>query len=165
MDIADIIFIGIALFFIIRGFFKGFISEFMSMAALICGIASGIVFQPHVSPLLNNYIKSAAWRPLVAFLILFIGTYIIVKIVEMFLHNVVDSIQLNSLDRILGFCWGLLEAGVIILLIVFLIYNFNFEAGISFLKKSVAAEYARDFLRGLNMEHFSDLPVIRNMHV
>lgn len=165
MDIADIIFLIIALFFVIRGFFKGFVSEFMSMAALICGIASGIMLHPYVSPFLDNYIKSATWRPLVAFLILFIGTYIIVKIVEIFLHNIVDSIQLNSLDRTLGLIWGALEAAVIILLIVFLIYNFDFQAGITFLKKSQAAEYAKDFLKSLNLEHFKDLPVVRNMHV
>lgn len=165
MDIADIIFLIIALFFVIRGFFKGFVSEFMSMAALICGIASGIMLHPYVSPFLDNYIKSATWRPLVAFLILFIGTYIIVKIVEIFLHNIVDSIQLNSLDRTLGLVWGALEAAVIILLIVFLIYNFDFQAGITFLKKSQVAEYAKDFLKSLNLEHFKDLPVVRNMHV
>ncbi len=165
MNIADIIFLIIALFFLIRGYFRGFISEFMSMAALICGIASGIIFQPMVSPLLDDIIKSVTWRPLVTFLLLFIGTYIIIKILEIILHNVINTIQLNSLDRILGLAWGILEACVIVLLVVFLFHAFDFKAGISFLKESVAAEYARDFLKGLNLEHFKDLPVIGDMHV
>jgi len=165
MNIADIIFLILALFFLIRGYFKGFISEFMSMAALICGIASGIVFQSKVSPLLDDLIKNATWRPLVSFLLLFIGTYIVIKILEIILHNVINTIQMNSLDRILGLAWGVLEACVIVVLIVFLIHAFDFKAGISFLKESVAAEYAKEFLKGLNLEQFKDLPVIGDMHV
>lgn len=165
MNIADIIFLVFALFFVIRGYFKGFISEFLSLAALICGFAAGWLFKDAMAPMLSGFIKSATWRPVVAFFIIFIGTYVIVMIIKIFLNNIVTKIQMNSLDRILGVFWGVLEATVVILLLVFLIYSLKFEAGINFLKKSEIAHYALEFLKGMNMDQLKDVPLVGDMHV
>lgn len=170
MNFADIIFLLIALFFVIKGFFRGFISEFMSMAALILGLIAALMFQPAVSSLLKDMIKSDTFRPIAAFFLLFIGTYIIVKLIEMMLHNVIEAIKMNSLDRLLGIVWGLLETSVIILIVVFLFYSLKFKAGISFLDGSVIAKHAKDFLSNLNIEGFNidqikDLPGVLKNHV
>lgn len=170
MNFADLLFLLIALFFVIKGFFRGFISEFMSMAALILGLIAALAFQNQVASLLKDMIKSDTFRPLVAFFLIFIGTYIIVKLLELLLHNAIEAIRMNSLDRLLGFVWGLLETSVIILIVVFLIYRFKFKAGMSFLDESVVAKYARDFLHGLNLEGFDldkakDLPGVIKKNV
>ena len=162
MNFADLLFLLIALFFVIKGFFRGFVSEFMSMAALILGLIAALAFQNQVASLLKDMIKSDTFRPLVAFFLIFIGTYIIVKLLELLLHNAIEAIRMNSLDRLLGFVWGLLETSVIILIVVFLIYRFKFKAGMSFLDESVVAKYARDFLHGLNLEGF-DLDKVKDL--
>ena len=162
MNFADLLFLLIALFFVIKGFFRGFISEFMSMAALIAGLAAALVFQNQVSVLLKDMIKSDTFRPLVAFFLIFIGTYILIKLLELMLHNAIEAIKMNSLDRLLGFVWGLFETSVIILIVVFLIYRFKFKAGMSFLDESVVAKYARDFLHGLHLEGF-DLDKVKDL--
>ena len=97
MNFADLLFLLIALFFVIKGFFRGFISEFMSMAALIAGLAAALIFQNQVASLLKEMIKNDTFRPLVAFFILFIGTYILVKLMELMLHNAIEAIKMNSL--------------------------------------------------------------------
>ena len=166
MNIADIIFLVLTLFFVIKSFFKGFLSEFMSMAALICGIAVGMMFKDKLAPMLADLVKSTTWRPVAAFFILFIGTYILIKITEILLKNVITKIQLNSLDRILGIVWGVLEAAVIITLIVFLIYALQFEPGMNFLKKSEIANYALEFLRKVNLDQqLKNLPLVGDLHV
>lgn len=162
MNIADLIFLLLAVFFVIKGFIRGFISEFMSMAALILGLIAALAFQNQVSALLKEMIKSDTFRPIVAFFLLFIGTYILVKLLEMLLHNAIEAIKMNSLDRLLGLVWGLLETAVIVLIIVFLIYRFKFKAGISFLDESVVARYARDFLDGLHLDGF-DLDMVKDL--
>ena len=162
MNIADLIFLLLALFFVIKGFFRGFISEFMSMAALILGLIAALAFQNQLSALLKDMIKSDTFRPIAAFFLLFIGTYILVKLLELLLHNAIEAIKMNSLDRLLGLVWGLLETAVIVLIIVFLIYRFKFKAGISFLDESVVARYARDFLDGLHLDGF-DLDKIKDL--
>ncbi|MBR4437202.1 MAG: CvpA family protein [Spirochaetales bacterium] len=162
MNIADLIFLLLALFFVIKGFFRGFISEFMSMAALILGLVAALAFQNQLSALLKDMIKSDTFRPIAAFFLLFIGTYILVKLLELLLHNAIEAIKMNSLDRLLGLVWGLLETAVIVLIIVFLIYRFKFKAGISFLDESVVARYARDFLDGLHLDGF-DLDMVKDL--
>ena len=170
MNFADLLFLLVALFFVIKGFIRGFISEFMSMAALILGLVAALMFQNQVAALLKDMVKSDTFRPLVAFFILFIGTYIVVKLLEMLLHNAIEAIRMNSLDRLLGVVWGLLETSVIVLIIVFLIYRFKFKAGMSFLDESVVAKYARNFLDGLNLGDFNldkvkDLPGVIKKNV
>ena len=170
MNFADLLFLFIALFFVIKGFIRGFISEFMSMAALILGLVAALMFQNQVASLLKDMVKSDTFRPLVAFFILFIGTYIVVKLLEMLLHNAIEAIRMNSLDRLLGILWGLLETSVIILIVVFLIYRCKFKAGMSFLDESVIAKHARDFLEGLNIGDFNldkvkDLPGVIKKNV
>ena len=162
MNIADLIFLLLALFFVIKGFFRGFISEFMSMAALILGLIAALAFQNQLSALLKDMIKSDTFRPIASFFLLFIGTYILVKLLELLLHNAIEAIKMNSLDRLLGLVWGLLETAVIVLIIVFLIYRFKFKAGISFLDESVVARYARDFLDGLHLDGF-DLDMVKDL--
>ena len=162
MNFADLLFLLIALFFVVKGFFRGFISEFMSMAALILGLVAAMAFQNQVASMLKDMIKSDTFRPLAAFFILFIGTYILVKLVELLLHNAIEAIKMNSLDRLLGIVWGLLETSVIILIAVYLIYSFKFKAGMSFLDDSVVAKYARDFLDGFNLGSF-DLYKVKDL--
>ena len=162
MNIADLIFLLLALFFVIKGFFRGFISEFMSMAALILGLIAALAFQNQLSALLKDMIKSDTFRPIAAFFLLFIVTYILVKLLELLLHNAIEAIKMNSLDRLLGLVWGLLETAVIVLIIVFLIYRFKFKAGISFLDESFVARYARDFLDGLHLDGF-DLDMVKDL--
>ena len=170
MNFADLLFLLVALFFVIKGFFRGFISEFMSMAALVAGIIAALTLKGWASGLLKDMIKSDTFRPMVAFFLIFIGTYILVKLIEMMLHNAIEAIRMNSLDRLLGLVWGLLETSVIILLVVYLIYSFKFKAGISFLEDSVVAKYARDFLNNLNIGDFNldkvkDLPGVIKKNV
>jgi len=88
----------------------------------------------------------------------------------MILHNAIEAIKMNSLDRLLGILWGLLETSVIVLIVVFLIYRFKFKAGMSFLDESVVAKYARNFLEGLNIGDFNldkvkDLPGVIKKNV
>ena len=170
MNFADLLFLLVALFFVIKGFIRGFISEFMSMAALILGLVAALMFQGQVAALLKDMVKSDTFRPLIAFFILFIGTYIVVKLLEMMLHNAIEAIKMNSLDRLLGILWGLLETSVIVLIVVFLIYRFKFKAGMSFLDESVVAKYAMNFLEGLNIGDFNldkvkDLPGVIKKNV
>jgi len=165
MSVPDIVFTVIGVFFVFRGILRGFIAEFMSMAALVCGIAVGFIFHGTLSPHIKEHIANDTWRPVVAFLLLFIATYIVVKIIEICLHRIITTIQLNGLDRCLGVAWGIVEGAAVITLIVFVIYAFKFDAGIKFLKNSVAADYAREFLKSINVETFKDIPVIGNFHV
>jgi membrane protein required for colicin V production len=57
----------------------------------------------------------------VAFLLLFVITYLLVKLLESLLHGLVERIQLEKLDQALGFFLGLVEGFLLLAVLVFLL--------------------------------------------
>ncbi len=117
----DIVFIAVILFFTIRCIIKGFVTEFLSMAAVIAGITAGVFFSGTVSSYIDIYIGKSGWNYLIAFLILFIICYLIIKIIEKMLYRFVERVELEHLDRALGLFLGIFEGGVLVLVIIMLL--------------------------------------------
>jgi membrane protein required for colicin V production len=122
MDIAvlDIIF-GIIIFLVvIRCIIKGFIAEIMALAALILGIGLAVVFFQMGARVLENYFGPSDWNQVIAFLIIFLVVYVIIKLFENAIHRLFERLRLGSLDRALGFFLGIAE-GIIIIAVIIII--------------------------------------------
>ena len=117
----DIVFIVILAAAAIRCTFKGFVAELMSMAALILGIVAAIFFSKAGAMLIDTYIGYSNWNQIVAFLVIFILVYLITKLVEGIIRRLLDRINLDRLDKALGFFLGLAEGLVVIVFIVYLL--------------------------------------------
>ena len=123
LDIA----LGLVLIFAtVRGIFRGFVSEFLSMAAIILGVAVAVMFSKPVAVALSGTLGESAWVQIIAFLGLFIITYLAVKLLEGFLHSGVEKLSLKNLDRVLGFLLGIVEGFLLasVILIVLVIQPF-----------------------------------------
>jgi len=127
----DIVFIILLILVVMRAMFRGFVHEFMSMAAIIFGILAAVLLSGVVAVKLAPYIGRSFWTQIVAFLGLFLVVYVVVKIFEGGLNRLVERINLNSLDRALGFFLGLAE-GLILIFVIILIMRaqpfFDFHA-------------------------------------
>lgn len=164
----DIFFLIVVAFFLFRGMIVGFIAEFMNMAALFGGIAAGILAQPYMNPILSDLIStenSINWIPILSFFVVFLVSYIIIKLFEILFHKVVDKIHLNQLDRILGVMWGLLEASVTVLFIVFIADIQPYFDLSDIFGDSIFAGYARELLKELGLTGLGDIPVIGEIGV
>ncbi len=117
----DIIFIVIIIFFTIRCIIKGFVTEFLSMAAVIGGIGAGIFFSGTLSRYIDLYIGKSGWNYLISFLILFIFVYLIIKMIEKMLSRFIERVELEQLDRALGLFLGIVEGAVVVLVLILLI--------------------------------------------
>ncbi len=126
----DIVFIVIMVFFTLRVGIKGFVKEFMSVAALILGIAVAVLFSGLAAVYVQPYIGSGPWAQVVSFLGLFLITYVVVKLFETALYRLVENIHLESLDRALGFFLGICE-GVLVVFFLILLLQLQpiFDAG------------------------------------
>jgi membrane protein required for colicin V production len=117
----DIIFAVIILVAVIRCVYRGFVTEILSVAAILAGIIVAILFAKPVANILEEHLGIANWTTVVAFLAIFLAVYIIIKISEGLIHRVFEKLQLERLDRALGFFLGILEGvlitGVIILVL------------------------------------------------
>lgn len=117
----DIVFIVVIVFFALRVGIKGFVKEFMSMAALILGIAIAVLFSGVAAVYIQPYIGNGVWSQVVAFLGLFLITYVVVKLFESALYRIVEHINLESLDRALGFFLGIVEGIFAVFVLILLL--------------------------------------------
>lgn len=105
----DIVFLIVIVFMALRGVFRGFVREFMAMAAIILGIAVAVIFSGIAAVYIQPWVGAGAWSHVIAFLALFLVTYLVVRIFENALNRLMEKINLESLDRALGFFLGVAE--------------------------------------------------------
>jgi membrane protein required for colicin V production len=121
MNILDIVSIGIIAILAIRCAFRGFITEIMSVAALILGILAAVFFSKAGAVVFDNYIGLSRWNQIIAFIVIFLIVYIVLKLLESIIHKILERIKLEKLDRMLGFILGLAEGAIVVILIVYLL--------------------------------------------
>ncbi len=118
----DIFILLVMLIFVLRSTIRGFVQEFASVAALLLGILVAVLFNGLVGSLLEQYIGVSMWNRIIAFLALFIVVYLIVKLSEAGLKNLIENARLENLDRALGFFLGLIEGALVSFVIMFVLY-------------------------------------------
>ena len=119
--VVDWIFSAIILAFAITGIIKGFIDNVFGKIAFVAGILLGYLFYKDVATGLLKDIKIAYAANIIAFLLIFIVTFLVIKIVQMIVAKVFEWSILKSLDRTLGFIFGIVEGAAVVCLIVFLL--------------------------------------------
>lgn len=121
LAVFDVIGILILLAAGVRCAFRGFVAEFLSALALITGLAAAVIFTATLSPLLVPFLGETMWTPIVAFLLIFLVGYALIKILESTLHRVIERVELEKLDQALGFFLGLVEGFLFLAILVFVL--------------------------------------------
>ena len=119
--VIDWIFSGIILIFAVVGVIKGFIDNIFGKIAFIAGIILGYFFYKDVAEGLLKDIKVPYAANIIAFLLIFVVTFLIIKIVQMIVSKVFEWSILKSLDRTLGFIFGIVEGAAVVCLLIFLL--------------------------------------------
>jgi len=123
LSVIDFIFIALITLFIIRCYLKGFISELLSMAAIVLGLLASLFFYKNG----GEFLREKFWPDLktipeiLAFVALFIIVFIVVKLLEIMLKGIINGIKLGGADRFLGMIFGLAEGLAVVSLILFLL--------------------------------------------
>ncbi len=118
----DIIFALILLIAMIRGALRGFVTELLSMSAVILGILAAVFFSAPLSIYVSMLLGQSMWSQIIAFLVLFIVVYLLVKLIEGLLHRGIEALSLKKLDSVLGFLLGAFE-GLLIVCVALLILD------------------------------------------
>jgi membrane protein required for colicin V production len=122
-SVIDYIFLGLMGLFMIRCYLKGFISELLSMAAVVLGLLASLFFYKNGAVFIRaKYLPNMKVIPeILAFIALFIIVFIIVKLFEMLLKGVIEGVKLKGADHFLGIVFGFAEGLAVICLILFLL--------------------------------------------
>ncbi|MEW5815723.1 MAG: CvpA family protein [Spirochaetota bacterium] len=126
----DIFFGAILVIAAIRCAVRGFVTEIMSMAAVILGIGGAVLFSGSGGRIVERYFKLSNWNQIIAFLAIFLIIYLIVKIFEKAISGFIEHLNLGSLDQALGLFLGLIE-GFLVITVIILIVEIQpfFDAG------------------------------------
>ena len=117
----DWIFSIMILIFAISGLIKGFIDNVFGKIAFIAGIIFAWIFYKDIATGLLKDVKVVYAANILAFLLIFVVVFLIIKLVQMIVSRIFQWSILKSLDRTLGFIFGIVEGAAVVCLIIFLL--------------------------------------------
>jgi membrane protein required for colicin V production len=122
-SIVDVVFIGLIGLFMIRCYVKGFISELLSMAAVLLGFFAALYFYRTGGEYIREqFMPDIKTLPeVLAFISLFIIVFLVLKIIESMLKGIIERVSLGGADRFLGIIFGMAEGVAVVCLILFLL--------------------------------------------
>ncbi len=128
MTYIDYTIIAILGLFLIKGFFRGFINQVMS----IIGLAAGLFIAWKFYPFVSSFGVNIGIHPTVSMVISFILIYTIVAVITRTLGKLIDQVVkklfLGGLNKIAGAAFGLIEGTLIIAIILILLSLTPLEA-------------------------------------
>ncbi|MCL2190588.1 MAG: CvpA family protein [Treponema sp.] len=120
--VIDFVFAGVIVLFVLRCAVRGFVSEIMSLAALVFGVLSAVFFFRTVGDFLRErFMPGVQTIPeAIAFVALFLLVFVLARVVESMLGGVIRGFGLDGLDRFLGVVLGFAEGIVVVCLLLLL---------------------------------------------
>ncbi len=108
--IIDIIFFIILLLALYNGFRKGIIHSIVSLLALIIGIIAAVRLSELAAVYVDRWFNVASkYLPLISFILVFIGIYLLFRLLEQVLEGFFKMIKLNFINQCAGaLVWGLI---------------------------------------------------------
>lgn len=128
MSLPDIIILIIIVGSAIWGIFKGFVSQIVSLAALVLGVWCAFKFSGYLSAQVKEFLSISAAQSTLH-IIMFIVILILVLIAGHFLGKALEGIiklsMLDWLNRLLGFVFAGVKSVIILSLIAYVITYLN----------------------------------------
>ena len=117
----DIVFLIIIVAFAFMAMIHGLIQELFGKVAVIAGVVAGFYFCGILAPYISKFIKIPAVDVVLAFILIFITAFLIVKIIQIIVGAIFSGEILKSLDRVLGLAFGALEGILVVSCILILL--------------------------------------------
>jgi membrane protein required for colicin V production len=119
----DIAFAILILLLSLRCFFRGFITELMSMASLVLGLLAALLFHKPASAFgMEKWLPdSVILADIIATAALFVIVFVAIKILERIIQDIISAVDLGGVDRFIGLFFGFAEGVLLVTLIVWLI--------------------------------------------
>tara|TARA_Y100000748_G_scaffold300868_1_gene300085 strand:+ start:136 stop:627 length:492 start_codon:yes stop_codon:yes gene_type:complete len=141
-DIAIIVFLS---YWAIRGFFKGFASEVLSLLIWSTSIFLSIKYFYIPSSMIETYISSSDLSNFLTIIMLFIITFFTSAISGFLISKLINMIGLYSYDKVLGLLMGGLKGLVFTMLVIFSIEQTTIKDS-SFIQESQITPHFDYFL-------------------
>lgn len=138
MNLLDIAIIALCLGFAVYGIFQGMVRQLFSWGGLILGHIAGVRYYETVQEYLRLDFSHAE---IVAYLLTFLGVYVIVRLAGLIVERVVRSSELSGADRAAGMVAGFAKGALLSVLLVFVLV-IMLPKDTAFLRESMLAPTA-----------------------
>ena len=122
INVFDMVALAVLLLSAMLAFFRGFVHEVLSITAWVGAALSALYGLPYVRPKAHELIPIAAAADAVGALAIFLVVLLILSIITRSVSKQVQGSALNSLDRSLGFLFGL-GRGAVVLSIAYVVLS------------------------------------------
>lgn len=119
--VIDWIFGVLIVIFAISGLAKGFVESLFNKLSWIGGIIAGCIFYDDVATNILKTVENQVLANVLAFIIIFVVVFLIIKCVQIIISRIFELNILNSLNRVLGFAFGIIEGLAVVALLIFLL--------------------------------------------
>ncbi len=140
MNWLDAIIILPLLYGLVRGLMKGFLSEAVSIAAIVLGFIASKVWGKALAVWFASH---WAWPETVcravAYAVLFIAIATVLTIIARILHKFFRAIHLGGLNRLAGGIFGIAKWGIVVIVVVFCVNLINSQPEFKFIPDDVIA--------------------------
>ncbi|MBQ3825003.1 MAG: CvpA family protein [Spirochaetaceae bacterium] len=135
----DFIFLAIIVFFAVKCALSGFVAEVLKKLSVVLGVVFAWGARLHVASFLRE--RGISQNPLLlellAVIFVFVCVFLLVQILMHIISAVINSVELvSSLDKTLGFFFGIIEGLVIVVILLWLLYAFSFAGGTNYCNDS-----------------------------
>ncbi|NNM83423.1 MAG: CvpA family protein [Burkholderiales bacterium] len=117
MTFVDMVAIGIVAVSVLLGAMRGFVREFLSLAAWAAALWCANHFAANIAEMLPPGLSGAPLRTLVAFAGIFVCALIVIALFTKLLSGLVKGVGLGWVDGLLGFAFGLARGGLIVVVL------------------------------------------------
>ncbi len=150
IGILDYIFLALIVISALRGAFRGMVQEIISLAALFISLLLAAVFYPDGAQWLQGKSSLKDGADFIAFAAIFLASFILFKLIQKGIVYLINETPFESVDRLAGFFFGLLEGILICFLLVYFIDFQNFIDLGKLTEKSAIMPYLERFLPALD---------------
>jgi membrane protein required for colicin V production len=140
ITILDIIIGAIFMYFIMSGYYKGFIKQTSTILGLLVALVIAIKqyqnFQVYLEPYLD---VSLPMQQFISFAAIFIIFNLVIHILGLILKNVINLMFLDPVDHIAGAVLGLLKGGILVYFFVLILVEIPLQGLEEMIDKSFLA--------------------------
>ena len=128
MNAFDYLAIAVVLISGFYGLMRGVIKEAVSLMAWFLAVWLAFLYSGELSQYLATHIETQLLRSLVVVVVIFASVLIASSIVRRVASVVVEQVGLGGLDHLLGFLFGLVRGGVILMLLILILDLLGFSS-------------------------------------
>ncbi|MBR1638780.1 MAG: CvpA family protein [Treponema sp.] len=142
----------IILIFAVIGLIKGFVDNIFGKLALILGIISGCFFYDDAAQKLWSSIGNSKLANIVGFITVFVIVFLVIKILQIIISKIFSMNILKSLDKTLGFFFGIVEGFAVTGLLIFILTVQPFFSSEKLLEGSFYANLTNQMIDSIQHE-------------